>query len=102
MCRQETCFIYRYMEENGLMQIFSDRVMEEIELDIDSVWKERRRQRNTEATNSVLEKMAKKYRKAIGFTSITDEDEVQTSYFAYLYNLTFEELFNFLKIYFAV
>ncbi|KAL4225464.1 piRNA metabolic process [Mactra antiquata] len=65
----------RYIEDNDLCDVYSDRVLEEIELDIDPAQKERRRERNKERRDAVLSNMDKKYPRSVTFEEISDPDE---------------------------
>ncbi|XP_053384886.1 uncharacterized protein LOC123537646 [Mercenaria mercenaria] len=70
---QKTC-----LENNNCLDLFAERVQEEIELDIDPLAKERRKERNFKIKMEILDEMAKKYRRQTDFASIRDEDEIKT------------------------
>jgi hypothetical protein len=56
--------------------LYEERVLEEIELDIEPAAKEKRKKRNFDIRMDILEDMAKKYRRDTVYENITDEDEV--------------------------
>ncbi|XP_045175062.2 uncharacterized protein LOC123536181 [Mercenaria mercenaria] len=67
----------RYLENNGCLDLFAERVQEEIELDIDPLAKERRKERTIKIKMAILDEMAEKYSRQTDFASITDEDEIK-------------------------
>jgi hypothetical protein len=56
--------------------LYEERVLEEIELNIEPAAKENRKTRNFNIRMDILEDMAKKYRQGTVYESITDKDEV--------------------------
>lgn len=67
-----------YITRNQLLDLYEERVLEEIELDIEAAAKEKRKQRNFDIRMDILGDMAKKYRRGTVYESITDEDEIKT------------------------
>ncbi|XP_045175352.1 uncharacterized protein LOC123536318 [Mercenaria mercenaria] len=65
----------RYLDENKLMDKFYERVKEEIEIEIDPVNKEKRKDRQTKIKNEILTSMSKKYKNRTELADLTVDEK---------------------------
>ena len=69
-------FFFRRLENNGLTELFQERVEEEINIEIDNIVKETRGKRLAQTVDQILCEMDRKYDDRIQLFGVLEEDEI--------------------------